>query len=83
MLTTQHTAIVIGRPGELDRAITAAGLSTRALEEMTGVSRSTVSNACRGSGIAKDKAERLADAVGVPVGELFVHKDGAALAATA
>lgn len=71
--------IVEGRDGVLDAAIDKAGLSTRALEELTGVSRSTVSNACRGMGIALDKAKLLAEALNQPLGDLFVHRDGAPL----
>lgn len=79
---TLGVAMVVARPGALDRAIDAARTSIRGLEADSGVSRSTISNVAGkpGYGIAKDKAVRLADALGVPVGELFVHKDGAPLA---
>jgi lambda repressor-like predicted transcriptional regulator len=75
-------AIVTARPGAVDAAIDRARTSIRLLEAASGVSRSTISNVAAkpGYGIAKDKAVRIADALGVPVGELFVHRDGAALA---
>ncbi|MCY4726737.1 helix-turn-helix transcriptional regulator [Nocardioides sp. STR2] len=76
-------AVVVTRgPGVVDEAIDKAGLSIRALEAVTGVSRSTISNVAAkpAYGIAKDKAERIADALGVEVNDLFMHRDGAPLA---
>ncbi|GAA4680092.1 helix-turn-helix transcriptional regulator [Nocardioides nanhaiensis] len=80
--TTLGVAMVVARPGAVDRAIDGARQSIRSLEELTGVSRSTISNVAAkpGYGIAKDKAVKIADALGVPVGEVFMHRDGAELA---
>lgn len=74
--------IVVARPGAVDRAIDAARSSLRAVEAESGVSRSTISNVAAkpGYGIAKDKAQRIADSLDVPIGDLFVHRDGAPLA---
>ncbi|MFT4288132.1 hypothetical protein [Nocardioides sp.] len=88
MNTQELTAMVVPRPGTkratvLDEAIDAFG-SIRALAAAVEgePSRSTISAVASDPtrGIAKDKAERLASALGRPVGELFVHKDGAPLA---
>lgn len=72
--------IVLGRKGAVAKAMQESKLSLRELEEKTRVSRSTINNVARDvSPIAKDKAERIATALGRPVGTLFVHKDGAPL----
>ncbi len=80
--TSLGTAIVTARPGALDAAIDRNRTSIRHVAAASGVSKSTISNvaARTGYGIAKEKAVRVAEALGVPVGDLFVHRDGAPLA---
>ena len=82
MSNTSGIPMVVARPGALNDAIDAAKTSVRALAPETGVSRSTISNVASrpGYGIRKDKAERIAAALGVPARQLFVHRDGAELA---
>lgn len=73
--------IVVPRRGAVAAAMDAADLSLRDLETASSVSRSTLSNLSRDiGGVAKDKACRIADALDVSVGALFVHRDGAPLA---
>ncbi len=78
---TTRRAYVVTRPGALTGAMDNADVSLRELEAASGVSRSTLSLiANTDRGVAHDKAARIAEALGVPVGDLFVHKDGAPLA---
>ncbi|ALY08879.1 helix-turn-helix DNA binding domain protein [Arthrobacter phage Galaxy] len=50
------------------------------LKAACGVSHQTLANLAKGvGGVELKKAERIAAALGVPVGSLFVHKDGAEL----
>ena len=56
------------------------GVGVWRLEKASGVSHQTLANLAKGrGGVEKAKAERIADALGVTVGALFVHKDGAEL----
>lgn len=74
--------IVVARPGALAEAIEAKGTSVNQVYPQAGVSRATLYNLVGkpSYGIAKDKAERLSEVLGVPVGAIFSHKDGAPLA---
>lgn len=79
---TRRVPYVVARDANaIDRAIDAARSSVRAVSAESGVSRATIYNLAStpGYGIAKDKAERIAKAVGQPVGDIFIHRDGAAL----
>ncbi|QOP64933.1 helix-turn-helix DNA binding domain protein [Arthrobacter phage Brynnie] len=50
------------------------------LKSACGVSHQTLANLANGvGGVELKKAERIAAALDVPVGSLFVHKDGAEL----
>lgn len=72
--------MVVGRRDAVASAMTASNMSLRELEVEAEVSRSTLSNVSRGqSAIAKDKAERVAKALGKPLAALFVHMDGTPL----
>lgn len=56
------------------------GVGVWRLKAACGVSHQTLANLANGvGGVEKSKAERIADALGVTVGALFVHKDGAEL----
>lgn len=76
-----RSPVVISRPDAVAAAMRRNGLSTRDIEQSTGVSRSTVSNVASKAdyGITKAKAAAIAVAIGEPVGALFVHRDGAPL----
>lgn len=59
---------------ELRLAIEAAGLSSHRLEALTGINHQHINNVARGmGGMERKLADRLAAALGVPVGDLFVH----------
>lgn len=87
MQTVTHP-IVVARPGALMAAMRGAEMSVPdvvdriAAEHADGPRRAHVYNLLTvlNYGIRRDKAERIAAAVGVPVGTLFVHRDGAPLA---
>lgn len=86
-MKTQPQIIVVARPGALADAAKAAGMSVYAIakaitEQHDSPSRATVHQvfARPGYPISKDKAERIAAVLRRPVGALFVHRDGAALA---
>lgn len=76
--------IVTARPGALQQALTKAGKTIPDILAATEgqVSRATVYNvfAVIGYPINKDYAQLIADALGAPIGILFVHRDGAPLA---
>jgi hypothetical protein len=76
---------VIARPA-LAAAVAADGRSRSAIAEAIEAEYGTPCRAHTlrvfardGYGIARDKAERIAAALGRPVGELFAHKDGSCL----
>lgn len=71
---------VIARTGAIVKARRAAGLSLREVAEAAQVSHGMVHHLERGvRAIARDKADRIAAALGEDVRELFVHGDGASL----
>ena len=50
------------------------------LKAASGVNHQTLANLANGvGGVELQKARRIADALDVPVGSLFLHKDGAEL----
>lgn len=86
-MKTQSPVIVVARPGALADAAKEAGMSAYAVakaiaERHDSPSRATIHQvfARPGYPISKDKAERIAAVLDRPVGALFVHRDGAALA---
>lgn len=66
------------RPGELARHRRALGLSLRDLEDLSGVSRSTLSVIERSpaDGVEAGKAFTIATALRAHPGRLFMHKNG-------
>lgn len=75
---------LVQRAGDVETALRAAmreaGVGVWVLERRSGVSHGTIWKIRDGvGGIEKRKAEAIADALGVPVDSLFVHKDGAEL----
>lgn len=81
MTTTRHPTVQ-ALPGSIRLALDVKGISRRELARRSGLSAATVANLAAQDGypIKKDKAARIADALDMPVGVLFVHQDGAALA---
>lgn len=80
-------AIVVPRGTALAELLKHGSFGIRELEEITTahgerISRSALSLHANDPtrGISKSRAVLLAEIYGVPVGDLFVHKDGAALA---
>lgn len=74
----------VERAGQLKTALRAAmdgaGVGVWVLERESGVSHQTLANLANGrGGVERGKADAIAEALGVPVGDLFVHKDGAEL----
>ena len=64
----------------LRSAMDEEGVGVHRLKAATGVNHQTLANLANGrGGVEKQKAERIAEALGRPVGSLFVHKDGADL----
>jgi transcriptional regulator with XRE-family HTH domain len=60
-------------------AMDAAKVSVRHLEKATGINHQHINNVALGrGGIERRKADALAEALGLPVGELFAHADGVA-----
>jgi hypothetical protein len=85
MTTSKGQVTVIARP-ELAAAVAADGRSRSAIARAVEAAHGTPARAHTlrvftkdGYGIARDKAERIAEALGRPVGELFTHKDGTCL----
>ena len=74
----------VQRGGELKTALRAAmdsaGVGVWVLERRSGVSHQTLANLANGKGgVERLEADAIADALGVPAGDLFIHKDGAEL----
>ena len=64
----------------LRSAMDEEGVGVHRLKAATGVNHQTLANLANGrGGVEKQKAERIAEALGRPLGALFVHKDGADL----
>jgi transcriptional regulator with XRE-family HTH domain len=62
-------------------AMDSAGLSLRALEARSGVSRPTIGNLANGKGgVDKKKAVAISEALGLKVWNLFEHGDSAEVA---
>lgn len=56
------------------------GVGVHRLKAASGVNHQTLANLANGAGgVELRKARRIADALEVPVGSLFLHKDGAEL----
>jgi hypothetical protein len=65
----------------LRAAMETAGMGVWLLERASGVSHQTLANLRNGrGGVERGKADAIAEALGVPVGDLFWHKDNAPLA---
>lgn len=84
---TTRPPLVIARPGALPDALQAAGTTVYAVAKSITENHETPSRAhvfnvfsTPGYAVSKDKAERIAEVLGRPVGALFVHRDGAPLA---
>lgn len=82
MTTPRGQVVVIGRP-ELMAAVAADGRSRSAIARAIETEHGSPKRAHTlrvfghpGYSIARDKAERIAVALGRPIGELFAHKDG-------
>src|SRR5690606_14816148 len=73
--------IVTCRHAALLARMEAVGVGTRELGRRADVNRSTISRLRSGPGVNTDKAkaERIAEALGVHVGDLFMHTDGTPL----
>lgn len=86
--TKARDVIVVPRGTALADLLETGPYGIRELEEITAergqrISRSSLSEHKNDPtrGISKARAALIADIYGVPVGDLFVHKDGAPLAA--
>jgi transcriptional regulator with XRE-family HTH domain len=70
-----------GEPSKLRQAMVAAGFSYKTLARAAGINHQHIANVAKGKGgMERDKADAIAQALGMPVGSLFSHGDKAPLA---